>query len=84
MHHKIFLKKRVQNLVAHVFTLLLAPFASKIVNYSKQSEKCMKKVKSLFSKENDVDFEFFREFKVSLCYASTDLSISSVHTHGME
>ena len=29
-------------------------------------EKCMKTVKSLFSKENDVDFEFFRKFKVSL------------------
>ena len=28
-------------------------------------EKCMKTVKSLFSKENDVDFEFFRKFKVS-------------------
>ena len=26
----------------------------------------MKTVKSLFSKENDVDFEFFRKFKVSL------------------
>ena len=29
-------------------------------------EKCLKLVKSLFSKENDVDFEFFRKFKVSL------------------
>ena len=29
-------------------------------------EKCMKTVKSLFSKENDVDFEFFQKFKVSL------------------
>ena len=29
-------------------------------------EKCMKTVKSMFSKENDVDFEFFRKFKVSL------------------
>ena len=29
-------------------------------------EKCLKTVKSLFSKENDVDFEFFRKFKVSL------------------
>ena len=28
--------------------------------------KCMKTVKSLFSKEKDVDFEFFRKFKVSL------------------
>ena len=29
-------------------------------------EICMKTVKSLFSKENYVDFEFFRKFKVSL------------------
>ena len=29
-------------------------------------EKCMKTVKSLFLKENDADFEFFRKFKVSL------------------
>ena len=29
-------------------------------------EKCLKTVKSLFSKENEVDFEFFRKFKVSL------------------
>ena len=30
-------------------------------------EKCMKTVKSLFSKENAVDFDFFRKFKISLC-----------------
>ena len=29
-------------------------------------DKSMKTVKSLFSTENDVDFEFFRKFKVSL------------------
>ena len=29
-------------------------------------EKCMKTVKSLFSKENDINFEFFRKFKVLL------------------
>ena len=29
-------------------------------------EKCMKTVKSPFSKENYVDFEFFRKFKASL------------------
>ena len=28
--------------------------------------KCMKTVKSLFTKKNDVDFEFFRKFKASL------------------
>ena len=30
-------------------------------------ERCMTMVKSLFSKENVVDLEFFRKFKVSLC-----------------
>ena len=35
--------------------------------------KCMKTVKSLFSKENEVDFEFFRKFKVY--YASTNKPI---------
>ena len=30
-------------------------------------EKCLKTLKSLFSKENDVNFEFFRKFKISLC-----------------
>ena len=30
-------------------------------------ENCKKTVKSLFLKESDVDFEFFRKFKVSLC-----------------
>ena len=29
-------------------------------------EKCLKTVKSLFLKENDVDFEFFQKFKASL------------------
>ena len=28
----------------------------------------LKTVKSLFSKENDVDFDFFRKFKISLCF----------------
>ena len=31
-------------------------------------EKCMKTAKSLFSKENYVDIEFFRKFKVSSFY----------------
>ena len=30
-------------------------------------EKCLKTVKSLFSKENYVDIEIFRKFKISLC-----------------
>ena len=34
----IFEKKLLEKLVAHIFTLLLAPFASKLVNYSRHSE----------------------------------------------
>ena len=30
-------------------------------------EKCLKAVKSLFSKENAADFEFFRKIKIILC-----------------
>ena len=30
-------------------------------------KKCLKTVKSLFSKENDGDFKFFRKFRMSLC-----------------
>ena len=70
IHKKMFLKKVLKNLIAHIFTLLLTPFTSKLVKYSRHSEsfeKCLKTVKSLFSKENDVDFEFFRKFEISLC-----------------
>ena len=38
VYNKIFLKKLLQKLVAHIFTVLLAPFASKKVNYLRQSE----------------------------------------------
>ena len=38
MYNKVFLSKLIQNLVANIFTLLLVPFASKLVNYSKRSE----------------------------------------------
>ena len=34
MNKKVFLKKILQPFVVHIFTLLLAPFASKSVNYS--------------------------------------------------
>jgi len=38
MYNKIFLKKLLFKFVDHVFTLLLTPFASKLVNYSRRSE----------------------------------------------
>ena len=38
MYSKIFLKKIVSKIVAHIFTLLLAPFASKLVNFLRHSE----------------------------------------------
>ena len=38
MHKKIFLKENLQNFDAHIFTFLVAPFASKLVNYSRHSE----------------------------------------------
>ena len=51
---------------------LYAPFGTfcvqfgQILEAQRVFEKCLKTVKLLFSKENDVDFEFFRKFKVSL------------------
>ena len=38
MYNKIFLKKLLQKLLAPIFTLLLAPFASKLVNYWRHRE----------------------------------------------
>ena len=38
IHNKIFLKKLLKQFVANIFTLLLAPFASLLVNYSQHSE----------------------------------------------
>ena len=38
MYNKIFLKKLLFKFVDHVFTLLLTPFVSKLVNYSRRSE----------------------------------------------
>ena len=36
--NKIFLKNLFKKFVDHIFTLLLAPFSSKLVNYSRHSE----------------------------------------------
>ena len=38
MYSKIFLKKLLEKFVFHTFMLLLAPFASKLVNYSRHRE----------------------------------------------
>ena len=38
VYKKIFLKKLLQKLLAHIFTLLLAPFASKLINHLRHSE----------------------------------------------
>ena len=38
IYNKTFLNKLLQMLVAHIYTLLLAPFAFKLVNYLRHSE----------------------------------------------
>ena len=38
MYNKIFLEKLLSKFVVHIFTLLLAPLASKLVYYSQNSE----------------------------------------------
>ena len=37
------------------------------MNEAEAFEKFLKTMKALFSKDNDVDFELFRKFKISLC-----------------
>ena len=62
MLSNIFLKKILQKLIAHIFTLLLAPFASKLVNYSRPIESLNIRniLKSAtFSFEKD-DFSIFK------------------------
>ena len=63
----MFLKKLLQKFVAHIFTLLLAPFASKLVYYSRRSESfVILRNRDIFSrKRRFIDFEAF--FKGSLC-----------------
>ena len=53
-----------KNLIEVGSSHLYASFASKFVNYSRhsESEKCLKTVKSLYSKEDVVNFEFFWKF----------------------
>ena len=69
MYNKIFLLKILQELVAHIFTLLLPPFAFKLVNHSRRSETLnfRKKSKSTsFSFEN-IDFTVFIHFSKTPC-----------------
>ena len=67
-HHNIF-EKLWWMLVSHIFTLLLAPYASKLVCFWRHSESLKKSLKTLFSKKSDVDFEFFWKFKISKYWA---------------
>ena len=63
------LEKLLQKFVGHIFRLLLAPFFVQIGQLFEAQwvfEECLNIDKSLFSKENVVDFEFFRKFK-DLC-----------------
>ena len=69
MNNKIFLKKLLHKMVAHIFKLLLAAFASKFVNYSRHSETLnfRKNSKSTsFSFENS-NFTVFKHFSKTHC-----------------
>ena len=66
---KIFLSEISKKLVAYIFTLLLAPFASKSVNVSRRSESLniRKKSKSAtFSFENN-DLSMFKHSSKAHC-----------------
>ena len=63
LYNKIFLKKLLYKFVVHIFTLLLATFMSKLVNYSRHSES----LKYVWKSTNRCDLrkissisEFFR------------------------
>ena len=67
---KIFLKKVIYKSVVHIFTLLLTPFASKLVNYSRHSESLNLQKNSeiddiFLQRQLIVDFQTY--FKDSLC-----------------
>ena len=69
MYNKIFLKKTLIEFCSLHLYASFGTFCVQIVQFFEAQwvfEKCLKTVKSLFSKENDVDFEFFRKFKVSV------------------
>ena len=65
---KYFWKKSIEFCSSHIYTSF-GTFCVQIGQFLEAQwvfEKCLKTVKSLFSKEIDVDFEFLRKFKVTL------------------
>ena len=69
MYNKIFLKKTLIEVgSAHLYASFDTFYVQigQIFEAQRVFGRCMKMVKSLFSKENEVDFEFFRKFKVLL------------------
>ena len=69
MYNKIFLKKLLLKLVAHIFTLLLAPFALKLVYYLRSNEilNFRKNSKSSSFSFEDSDFTVFKHFSKTQC-----------------
>ena len=69
MYNKIFLEKLWYKFLVHIFTLLLAPFTSNLVNYSRHSESLKYVWKSticcLWRKMLSIS-DFFRMFRDSL------------------
>ena len=65
MYSKIFLKELLRKKVVHIFTLLLAPFASKLINYSRHS-KSLKNVWKPSNRcfENSVFEGKWRRFRI--------------------
>ena len=79
MYNKIFWEKLFQKFVVYIFTLLLAPFASKLVNYwrHKFSVKGAKRSVKMWTTN------FYKSFSQNiLMYMSSRLSkIRSLHTY---
>ena len=68
--YQIFLKKLLEKIVVLIFTLLLASFASKSVNYSRPSDPLnylWKSTNHRHRRKMSSISEFFRFFKDSLC-----------------
>ena len=67
MHNKIFLEKLF---VTHIFTLLVAHFAPKLINYSRHSvslKYVWKSTNRCYGRKMSSISALFRMFKVSLC-----------------
>ena len=74
MHNKNIFEKFLLKLVAHIFTLLLEPFAFKLVNYSRHSEflKFRKNSKSTSFSFQNSDFTGFKNFSKTHCASKID------------